>query len=598
MIAWFNGGQMAGITWGPGDKPIEISFKWLPIGAGVSQDHPGFLDLVVYVDSLSIALFNAITLVALLARLYAMAAMSREKAFSRFFACLDFLIFASLGLVLSGSLLQMFIFWQLLSVGGYVLDAFRHETLGVRQDALRIFAVGAAADVGFFLALVIVAHLMGNLTLSDLTRLLRTAPEGTAISGSTQTLLGLLLVISAAGKAGLFPLRRWPASAAHAPPAASALLQSVAGGAAGIYLIARVSPILGPSAFWVIALAGLIAMTLAALLSAVQTDIDQVLAMNTLSQLGLMFLALGVGSWIGALFQLLSHIFFKSLLFLSAGNVIRAGGDERELGQFGGVLGDAPLTAMALGIGALAAAGAPFTSGYFSQEMVLTHAGAFAVAGWQNHRAWCYWIFFALPMFAIGVSAFALMRCWMLIFWGKPRAFRERAPGDPRPLLWVPMAALAGLSIVGGSRVLEIKPLLAEAVSETEHFCFAQEESSSRPSGTFLQAWPVDVENYSGADADETRVGADPVRAQLDASARLFRTYFPWSLATGLALGFVIYLRGFAGAELLLKFPPLRWIHSLLTGRVRWDELRRKLGVAEKLEGVWQRSSRWLSSGR
>jgi NADH:ubiquinone oxidoreductase subunit 5 (subunit L)/multisubunit Na+/H+ antiporter MnhA subunit len=248
--------------------------------------------------------------------------------------------------------------------------------------------------------------------------------------------------------------------------------------------------------------------------------------------------------------------------------------------------------------------------------MVITHAGAFAIAGWQANHAWWYWALFALPMLSAGVTSFALMRAWMLIFWGKPRTMTEAAVSDARPILWVPLAALAGLSIVGGSRLLEIKPLLAQAVTETEDYSFSQQESGSRPTVGFLQAWPVDLDPHGTPDTDEIRA-ADPVRNQLDISARLFRTYLPWSLGIGLGLGFLIYLRGLAIPTMLLKLPPLRWIHSLLRRRLGWDdacsgfgsalaEATRRIRIdaekwgagsaAERLAEFLRRTSRWLSS--
>ena len=360
MIAWFNGGQLYGLTWGPGDKPIEISFKWLPIGRGIAQDHPGFVDLVIYVDSLTIALFNAVSLVALLVHAHAVGSQSDDQDFPRFFTVLNFLTFASLALAISGSLLQIFIFWELISVAAYLLNSYKHDPLA-RQQALRAFLVGATADIAFLLALITLTHTMGNLTLSDLTRLLRAGATPPAPIGHfTRVGVGLLLFISAAGKSRLFPLQGWQASAAHAPHAASALLQTIAGAAAGTILLARTFPLLTHGVLSLILVAGLLSWSISAFIGIVQTDVDQVLAWGTTSQMGLLFLALGLGSWIGALFQLFSHIFFKSLLFLSAENVTRASDGGGDLNQYGGLLRLRPLTATAMGIGALAMSGAVY----------------------------------------------------------------------------------------------------------------------------------------------------------------------------------------------------------------------------------------------
>src|SRR6185436_4295024 len=188
-------------------------------------------------------------------------------------------------------------------------------------------------------------------------------------------------------------------------------------------------------------------LTMAALIAVAQTDIKKVLAYSTLSQLGYMILALGLGSWVGGLFHLITHAFFKALLFLGSGSVIDAAHHEQELPQYGGLIRKIPVTGFTFAIAVLAIAGTPFFSGYYSKDMILMHAASFGfVASEHGHAKW-YWVFFYAPTIMAYVTAFYMTRCWMLTFWGKPRNQHLYDHAHEKPIMFIPLIVLAVLSI-------------------------------------------------------------------------------------------------------------------------------------------------------
>src|SRR5438477_8557489 len=206
------------------------------------------------------------------------------------------------------------------------------------------------------------------------------------------TIMGIGLFFGAVGKSAQFPLHVWLPDAMEGPTRVSALIHAATMVAAGVYLVARLFPILTPDAKLFIAIIGCTTLTMAALIALAQTDIKKVLAYSTLSQLGYMIMALGIGSYIGGLFHLITHAFFKALLFLGSGSVIYAAHHEQEMPQYGGLMRKIPITAATFAIAVLAIAGTPFFSGFYSKDMIIAHAGAFATwATGQGHSQW-YWL--------------------------------------------------------------------------------------------------------------------------------------------------------------------------------------------------------------
>src|SRR3954468_15388120 len=441
-----------------GTSPILLPLKWIPVGAGVGQQHPGFLDLGIYVDSLTVLMFFMITLVSTLVHLFSIGYMAEDKRYPRFFTYLALFCFSMLGLVIGGTIMQLFVFWELVGLCSYLLIGFWYEKKSASNAAIKAFVVNRVGDFGFLIGLGILFYHLGNVTLPDMWMKLGTAGTGAAIAlpGGVQftpsllTIMGIGLFFGAVGKSAQFPLHVWLPDAMEGPTPVSALIHAATMVAAGVYLVGRIFPILTPDAKLFIAIIGCTTLTMAALIAIAQSDIKKVLAYSTLSQLGYMILAMGVGSWIGGLFHLITHAFFKALLFLGSGSVIHAAHHEQELGQYGGLIRKIPVTAITFAIAVFAIAGTPGFAGFYSKDMILAHAASFGHLSHEEGRNGAYWLFFILPTCIAYVTAFYMTRCWMLTFWGKPRNKHLYDHAHESPIMWLPLAVLAVASVIGG----------------------------------------------------------------------------------------------------------------------------------------------------
>ncbi len=606
MIGWMQTGRSAGSgeRWGQGLMPITLSVRWVPVGSvtdsvghanGVAQSHPGWLDASIYVDSLTIAMFAMVTLVATAVHLFSIAYMAEDRRFARFFAYLGLFCFSMLGLLLSGTILQLFVFWELVGLCSYLLIGFWFEKKTACNAAIKAFIVNRIGDFGFMVGFGLLSCYLGNASLPQVWLALGDAglgkavalPDGTILSTGLLTLIGIGLFCGAVGKSAQFPLHVWLADAMEGPTPVSALIHAATMVAAGVYLVGRVFPILTPDAKLVIAIVGVTTLTMAALIATVQTDIKRILAFSTLSQLGYMTLAMGVGSWVGGMFHLITHAFFKSLLFLGAGSVIHAARHEQEVGQFGGLLRKIPVTGITFAIAVLAIAGTPLLSGYYSKEMILTHAGAFAEMATHAGRSNLYWLLFILPTAIAYLTAFYMTRCWMLTFWGKPRNVHLYARAREHPMMWVPLIFLAALSVISGWRIMSVRDLLRSAAQEARHICLREQAASDfyrgREFNGMSTAWPGSLPKGEEVIQEPSKPAAEalspPPPGRLDARAAfragefLTGRYGVWAFAVGIGAGFLLYLNGLAAADRLLRVAPLRWLHQWLYHRMYFDEL-------------------------
>jgi NADH-quinone oxidoreductase subunit L len=314
-----------------------------------------------------------------------------------------------------------------------------------------------------------------------------------------------------------------------------------------------------------IAIIGVITLTMSALIAVTQSDIKRVLAYSTMSQLGYMILAMGVGSWVGGLFHLITHAFFKALLFLAAGSVIHAAGHEQEMPQFGGLVRKIPVTGICFFFGVLAIAGAGIgdfgMSGFYSKDLILTHVGAFASLAHSAGKSPAYFALFAIPAAITYLTAFYMMRCWMLTFWGQPRNQELHDRARETPIIWFPLVVLAILAIVGGSRLLSISLLLENSVKENTAYCRLTDPTFDG----FGSAWPADAPDTSG-------ILTISQLAHLQ-GAGLVGRYVSWAFVVGIGAGFLCYSRGYRFSIALLKIPPVRAIHTWLYRRMYFDEL-------------------------
>jgi NADH-quinone oxidoreductase subunit L len=402
------------------------------------------------------------------------------------------------------------------------------------------------------------------------------------ISSGLLTVMGIGLFFGAVGKSAQFPLHVWLPDAMEGPTPVSALIHAATMVAAGVYLVARIFPILTPDAKLFIAIIGCVTLTMAALIAMAQTDIKKVLAYSTLSQLGYMIMALGIGSYIGGLFHLITHAFFKALLFLGSGSVIYAAHHEQEMTQYGGLWKKIPITAATFFIAVLAIAGTPLFSGYYSKDMIIAHAGAFSAWAAANGKSQWYWVFWLMPTIIAYVTAFYMMRCWMLTFAGKPRNKHVYDHAHERPVMYFPLILLAGLSVMGGWKWLGVQDLIEG--SRNEGTILVQRLKNDKKFNPFATSWPAKppeatqtTSGAEGAEATATVVaakgGANEESGPLEHGWHLVHEYVFWAFVVGIGLGFVVYAKGYWITGPLMKIPPLNWIRIWLYRRMYFDEL-------------------------
>ncbi|MBI5866403.1 MAG: NADH-quinone oxidoreductase subunit L, partial [Planctomycetes bacterium] len=405
--------------------PIWLRLGSMPIEVGVR------------LDSLTVIVFFMVTFCATCIHVFSLGYMRGETGYTRFFAFLSLFCFSMLGLVIAANLMLTFVFWELVGVCSYFLIGHWFEKKSASNAAIKAFVVNRVGDFGFLFGLGLCIAFLGTLSLDQLpavfeagahkagwaTGALSPAAEKVAEAVATRasqlfttqlggislaTLLGLGLFCGAIGKSAQFPLHVWLPDAMEGPTPVSALIHAATMVAAGVYMVARIYAVLTPGALFVISVIGCITLTMAALMAVVQTDIKRVLAYSTLSQLGYMVFGLGVGSWIGALFHLLTHAFFKALLFLGSGQVIAACHHEQDMRKMGGLAPKLKRTAgcFLIAVLAISGAGIPWTSiglgGFYSKDEILVvamarlhaYTGAGEAAGGWHVPTWL----FALPV--------------------------------------------------------------------------------------------------------------------------------------------------------------------------------------------------------
>ena len=574
MMVWLNAADP--VTWGASREPILLLVRWIPVG-DVGSAGTGWLDLGLYIDSLTIAMFAMVTTVTLLVHVFSIGYMRGDPRFPRFFTYLGLFGFSMLGLVLSATILQLFIFWELVGLCSYLLIGFWYEKKSASNAAIKAFVVNRIGDVGFLIGFGILFYHLGNVTFPELWGALGgagTLAAGEAIGGFGYVLLtvmGVGLFFGAIGKSAQFPLHVWLPDAMEGPTPVSALIHAATMVAAGVFLCGRIFPILTPDAKLFIAVIGLTTLTMASLIAIVQSDIKKVLAFSTVSQLGYMILAMGVGSWVGGLFHLITHAFFKALLFLGSGSVIHAAHHEQELPQYGGLIRKIPVTAITFLIGVLAIAGTPFLAGYYSKDLILAHAAALGYLAEGQGRGAMWWAFFVIPVIVAYITAFYMMRCWMLTFWGRPRNREVYDHAREYPVMYIPLIVLAGLSIVGGT-MLGVRELLGYAQRETS--TIVQAVGGEAVADAFATAWPdAPVAQQHETETVVTAAETTAASRALADGAHLKHRWVTWAFAVGIGLAVVIYWNGLTVARRIASFPPLNWIHTWLYNKMYFDEL-------------------------
>ena len=408
-------------------------FSWVPAG-DLS------VDVSFLADPLSVTMALFITGVSTLIHLYSLGYMHGDENFSKFFLYLNLFVFSMLMLVLSDNLLLTFLGWEGVGVCSYFLISFWFAEEANASAGKKAFVTNRVGDFGFMVAIFLTFGAFGTLTYTDI------FADTSAVASTTASAIVLLLLLGAAGKSAQFPLYVWLPDAMAGPTPVSALIHAATMVTAGVYLLVRVNPLLAVADGWVLdilAWVGLATALIAATAAIAQRDIKKVLAYSTISQLGFMFVAVGVGSYTAAIFHMITHAFFKALLFLGSGSVIHAMGGEQDMSRYGGLARFLPVTSVTFGIGWLAIAGVPPFAGFWSKDEIL--AGA-----WNSNK-----LLWALLLFAAMLTAFYMSRAVFMTFFGEKRwgdAVKDESaqPHESPPTMLLPLVVLALLATVAG----------------------------------------------------------------------------------------------------------------------------------------------------
>src|SRR5215204_5079465 len=426
------------------------------------------------IDQLSTLFLLIITGVGFLIHVYSTAYMHEEKSehFARYFAYLNLFVFSMLLLVMGANYVIMFIGWEGVGLCSYLLIGYWFKNIDYTRAAKKAFVMNRIGDLGFLLAVFWIISKLGSANYSDVFANVGKL-SSTDIIGIT-----LLLFLGATGKSAQIPLYTWLPDAMAGPTPVSALIHAATMVTAGIYMIARSNILftMAPATQTVIAIIGLATAVFAATIALKQNDIKKVLAYSTVSQLGYMFLGLGVGAYTGAVFHVMTHAFFKALLFLGAGSVIHAMHNEQDIRNMGGLKKFLPVTHFTFLMGCIAIAGIPPFSGFFSKDEIL--AAAFS-------KNIIYWI---LGVLTAGMTAFYMFRLYASTFLGEFRGTEEQRHHlhESRAAMTIPLILLAILSIVGG--FVGIPAVFAENAHSLEHFLAPVFAESTR----LIEAHPLD----------------------------------------------------------------------------------------------------------
>ena len=397
------------------------------------------IDFQFVLDQLSLIMLLVVTGVGFLIHIYSVGYMAHDEGYARFFSYLNLFLFFMTVLVLAGNTLVMFIGWEGVGLASYLLIGFYFTKDSAANAGKKAFIVNRIGDFGFLIAMFLLLANFGTLTFTEIAAKLALNPAWT---GGVLTVIALSLMLGAAGKSAQLPLYIWLPDAMEGPTPVSALIHAATMVTAGVYLIARLHFLFdrSPFALAVIAIVGAITAIFAATIGLVQTDIKRVLAYSTISQLGYMFLGCGVAAYSAAVFHLMTHAFFKALLFLAAGAVIHACGGEQDLRKMGGLRKKLPVTFLAMTAAVLAIAGFPPFAGFFSKDPILYAA---FLQGTGGKLLWFVGIVTAL------LTSLYMFRLWYMAFMGEPRSEVKHHHATPLSML-VPLVILGILSVCGG----------------------------------------------------------------------------------------------------------------------------------------------------
>ncbi len=439
-----------GFTGHTGTPVVATGYEFLNIGGLAVR-----VDLQA--DAIVAIMLSMVTFVSFLVAVFGAGYMKGDPGFARFFAEISLFVFSMCMLVMAGNFLLMFVFWEAVGLCSYLLIGFWFRKPSAAAAAKKAFVVNRIGDFGFILGIFMIWRTFGSL---DFAAVLGDPARLAAVPAATITTICLLLFLGAMGKSAQFPLMVWLPDAMEGPTPVSALIHAATMVTAGVYLLARSLPlfILSPDAQMVVAATGATTALIAALIALTQTDLKRVLAYSTVSQLGYMFMALGAGvggaeaatvAATAGMFHLFTHAFFKALLFLAAGSVMHAMGDVIDMRRFSGLRKALPITHWTFLCGAVALAGLPPLSGFWSKDDILA---VLAAAGENSEHGTFFGVIQLVAMATALLTAFYTFRAYFMTFWGEERFPTEAGhhPHEATPVMAWPLRILAVCALLVG----------------------------------------------------------------------------------------------------------------------------------------------------
>lgn len=418
-----------GLFFGFDGTPWQGDWQWLAVG-----------DLEVALgfrlDALSLLMLLVVTGVGGLIHVYSLGYMEGDPRRANYFAGLSLFTFAMTGIVFSTNFVELFIFWELVGLASYLLIGYWYERPAAADAGKKALLTNRLGDFGFLLGILLIWGRAGTLDFQELEA--RVAGDPAILTG-VAAMAGLLIFCGAAGKSAQFPLHVWLPDAMEGPTPVSALIHAATMVAAGVYMLCRIHFLLDPTAMWVIGWAGAITACLAAVLALQEDDIKRILAYSTLSQLGYMVMAVGIGAPIAAMYHLATHAFFKALLFLGAGSIIVALHHEQNIWRMGGLRRRMPVTFWTFLLGSAALCGIPPLSGFYSKDRILAAALENDAVTW-----------FIIGTLVAALTALYMFRLVCVVFGGTARSGPEDSAHEPGRVMTVPMIVLAIFAVVGG----------------------------------------------------------------------------------------------------------------------------------------------------
>ncbi len=416
---------------------VKNYFTWITAGQFK-------VDFALQVDQLTIVMLFVVTFVSLLVHIYSTGYMAHEEGYYRFFSYLNLFVFFMLTLVLAANVVLMFVGWEGVGLCSYLLIGFWFLKQSAISAGKKAFITTRIGDFGFTIGILLLFWTFKSVDFLVVFKQATNMPTEAFAPAGVLTIICLLLFTGAIGKSAQLPLYVWLPDAMEGPTPVSALIHAATMVTAGVYMVARMNPLFSraPFAMFIVALVGAVTAFYAATIGLMQTDIKKVLAYSTVSQLGYMFLGLGVGSYAAGVFHLMTHAFFKGLLFLAAGSVIHAMGGDQEMPHMGGLRTKIPITFWTMFIATFAIAGIPGFAGFFSKDEILDAARS------APHASTLLWL---LGLIGAGLTSFYMFRLIFLTFFGKPRYDEHKVHVHESPKsMTVPLILLAILSTIGG----------------------------------------------------------------------------------------------------------------------------------------------------